>query len=77
MVDNNPNNREMILKSLTPQAFLALGNGHVAYIRALDVAGSRAFAVHAADGSVLTLTDSFDNAVMLVRQNELDTVTLQ
>jgi hypothetical protein len=77
MVNNNPTNRDMLLKSLSPQAFLALGNGHIAYIRALDVAGNRAFAIHAADGSVLTLTDSFDSAVMLVRQNELDAVTLQ
>ncbi len=77
MTLHNPSGRDSLLKSLSPQAFLALGNGHIAYIRPLELDGNKAFAIHAADGSVLTLTDSFDNAVQLVRQNELDAVTLQ
>ena len=69
--------REELLKSLSPQGFLALGNGHVAYIRVMEVGGNKAFAIHGADGTVLTLTDSLENAISLVRQNDLDAVTVQ
>ncbi|MEK7801159.1 MAG: DUF1150 family protein [Pseudomonadota bacterium] len=76
-MDQKTINREYHLKSLTPQSFLALGNGHVAYIRSLDVNGNKAYAIHGADGTVLTLVDSLENAISLARQNDLDPVTLQ
>ena len=77
VMDQKNINRETILKSLSPQGFLALGSGHVAYIKTIEVSGNKAFAIHGADGTVLSLTDSLENAVSLVRQNDLDPVTVQ
>jgi len=66
-----------LLKHLSPQAFQALGMGHVAYVRPVTIQNRRAFALHAADGTALTLVDSLEGAVILARQNDLDPVTLQ
>lgn len=76
-MDQKNTRRDAILKSLSPQGFLSLGSGHVAYIRSLEVNGNVVFAVHGADGMVLTLTDTLESAVALARQNDLDPVTLQ
>ena len=66
-----------ILRHLSPQAFQALGMGYVAYVRPVMIQNRQAFALHAADGTALTLVDSLEGAVVLARQNDLDAVTLQ
>lgn len=69
-------NRENLLKSLSPQAFLALGTGHVAYIRPVQIMDRTAFALHAADGTAITLTETSEGAMVLALENDLDPVTL-
>ena len=59
------------------RAFQALGMGYVAYVRPVMIQNRQAFALHAADGTALTLVDSLEGAVVLARQNDLDAVTLQ
>lgn len=75
---------------LTPQEFAHLGGGSLAYVRPIaseDVVrlfpqapalqpGMRLFALLAADGSPILLTDSRDAALANARENELQTVSL-
>ncbi len=66
-----------LLKTLSPQAFLAFGMGQVAYVRPVTINNQQVFSLHAADGTALTLVDSLEGACALARQNDLDAVTLQ
>ncbi len=75
---------------LTPQEFARLGDGALAYVKAIsseDVArlfpqapalrpGMRLFALLSADGSPILLTDSRDAAIANAREHELQTVSL-
>ncbi len=75
--DYKPDRNDMLLRAISEQDFLALGTGHVAYIKPVQVMNKKAFALHAADGTALTLTDSQESAWALALQNDLDPVTLQ
>jgi hypothetical protein len=75
---------------MSPEALAMLGGGKVAYvkpIRSEDVAklfpqapelqpGMQLFALHAADGTPIMLTDSHDAAVANAWSQELETVAL-
>jgi len=69
--------KDVLLRKISQQDFLTLGTGHIAYIKQVKVMDRQAFALHAADGTALTLTDSTESALALAMQNDLDTVTLQ
>jgi hypothetical protein len=77
MILKTADRSQEILRNLSPQAFLALGVDQVAYIRPVEVLSHKAYALHAADGTPLTLIDSLEGAVVAARQNDLDAVTLQ
>ena len=67
----------MTSTTLTPEAFLALGLSHLAYMKPIRVMGRPAWAVHAADGSPLTLLrEDFDTAAAALRQNDLIPVSV-
>jgi len=68
--------KDTLLRRISAQDFLSLGTGHIAYIKPVKVMDRQAFALHAADGTALTLTDSNESAMALASQNDLDTVTL-
>jgi hypothetical protein len=75
---------------LTPQEFAHLGDGAVAYVKAMnseDIArlfpqapalrpGMQLFALLSADGSPILLTDSRDAAIANAKEHELQTVSL-
>lgn len=75
---------------LSPEDFAALGGGHIAYVRQIrseDVAdlfpdaptltpGMTLFALHAADGTPIIVTDSHESAIANAWQNELETMSL-
>jgi hypothetical protein len=75
---------------LTPEAFAVLGGGEIAYVitvRSEDVKGMfpqaptmapgiQLFALHAADGTPIILTDSRESAIASAREHELSTVSL-
>src|SRR4029077_6760868 len=77
---------------MTPEAFAHLGDGRIAYVKAIrseDVAalftqmqvpqlapGVRLFALHAADGTPIMLTDSREAAVANAWSQELETVSV-
>jgi hypothetical protein len=75
---------------MSPQAFANLGEGHIAYIKAMtsdDVnrifpttppiaPGMRLFALLAADGSPILISDSRDAALANAMEQDLQTVML-
>lgn len=64
------------LKSLSVRDFLNLGVKDVAYIRPISIDNRQAYAIHAADGTPLSVLDSLDNAIIVVRDNDLEPVTV-
>jgi len=75
---------------LTPEAFAILGGGELAYVKSVrseDVKtmfpqapelapGIKLFALHAADGTPIILTDSRESAIASAREHELNAVSL-
>jgi hypothetical protein len=75
---------------ISPEALATLGGGKIAYVKAVrseDVKsmfpqapelqpGMQLFALHAADGTPIMLTDSREAAVASAWSNELETVSL-
>lgn len=68
-----------LLRSLSPYAFLKIGMNEIAYIRMLDNAGAghASFGLYAADGTQLSIAESFATAVVTARNQDLVPVTLQ
>ena len=62
-----------LLKELTIQDFLDVGLNQVAYIKCDN---AESFSVHAADGSQISVMDSYDTAVAAIRVNDLFPVTV-
>jgi len=79
-----------LLPAMSPEAFAHLGDGVVAYIKPIrseDVPamfpqapkiapGLRLFALHAADGTPIMVTDSREAAMANAWSNELQTVSV-
>jgi hypothetical protein len=77
-------------QEITPEALAHLGDGHIAYVKAIrseDVAalfpqapeiepGLKLFALHAADGTPIMLTDSREAAVANAWSQKLETVSV-
>lgn len=67
-----------ILRSLSAQDFLVFGREQVAYIKPVSLEeGERAYSLHAADGTFLTLQKSAETAALLARHNHLEALTVQ
>ncbi len=64
--------------SLTTEELLTVGMDQVAYIKVIgkDMEGKSEFAVHAADGTQLSIMDSYDMALAAVKMSDLFPVTL-
>ena len=83
-------NVENIGSPMSPQAFAVFGGGKIAYVkpvRSEDVhtlypeapemqPGMQLFALHAADGTPILVTDSRESAVANARTHELETVSV-
>ena len=78
-MDINHNDRSDVLKELSVQDFLDVGLNQIAYIRCLETAEDNSavsYAVHAADGSQISVMNSYDTAVAAIHINDLFPVTL-
>jgi hypothetical protein len=78
------------LPTISPEALAHLGDGEIAYVRSIrseDVAtlfpqapqiepGVKLFALHAADGTPIMLTDTREAAVANAWSHELETVSV-
>lgn len=62
-----------LLKELSHQDFLDVGLNQVAYIKCSD---NENFSIHAADGSQISVMDSYDTAIAAIRVNDLFPVTV-
>ena len=85
---NNSNMEHHI--NISPEALAAMGGGRIAYVKAIrseDVAtlfpqapqiapGMQLFALHAADGTPMMLTDSREAAIANAWSQELETVSV-
>ena len=65
-----------LLKNLSTQDFLTFGMHDVAYVRKVQDDDKEAYAVHAADGTPLSVMDSEDEALHVIRHNDLETAIL-
>ena len=66
----------LLIRQLSPEDFAAFGVDHVAYVKPVTVNGVAAFAVHAADGTPLTVLPDREVASAAVRQNDLEPVSV-
>lgn len=65
------------LRALSPQDFRTFGTGFIGYVRAASVDGRQVYALHAADGRLLTLSESATVAAMTARHNGLEPMGVQ
>lgn len=74
----NHDDEVTMLKQLSAQDFRDVGIDQVAYIKPVDGHNKTigCFSIHAADGSQLSVMDSYDTAIAAVRMNDLYPVTL-
>jgi hypothetical protein len=75
-INKEQNHSSEILKKLTSRDFLTLGIHDVAYVKAVTVENRTAYAIHAADGTPLSVMGDMSAAVGLILNNELEPVTL-
>lgn len=73
--DDNSAEHENI-RHLSAPGFAALGCGHLAYVRPATHEGAPAFAVCSAEGEQLALVGSRDVAFALIRQNDMEPVSV-
>ena len=64
------------LRQMTANDLAMLGVQDVAYVKAVIVDGTAGYAIHAADGTRIALTGDRDIAFAVVRQNELEPVSV-
>ncbi len=72
-------NKEDRLKELSIQDFLDVGLNQVAYIRHMpsNDDGDRSYVIYGADGSQISVMDTYDTALAAIRINDLFPVTVQ
>ncbi len=64
------------LRNMTPQDLLNLGIEDTAYVKPIVTEeGKDAYAIHAADGSLMAVVEDRDLAFAAVRQNDLEPVS--
>ncbi len=61
---------------LSDQDLLDFGSGHVAYIRPITIMDRPMYAIHAADGTPISIAETQDVAIEAIRQHDLDPIRL-
>ena len=64
------------MRSMTATDLAMLGMQHIAYVKQVTVDGNPGFAICAADGTQMALVGDRDIAFAVVRQNELEPVSV-
>ena len=72
--NNHEQNGASVLRALSNQDFLNFGIQNLAYIKPVHVDGRSMFAIHAADGTPLSVMKTEAEALITVRNNDLDPV---
>jgi hypothetical protein len=68
--------RSLEREQMTPQELAVLGVQDVAYVRSVDDEGKPAFAIYAADGTQMAVVASRDLAFAVIRQNDMEGVSV-
>jgi hypothetical protein len=61
---------------MTKQELAVLGMQYVAYVKQTENEGKPAYAIHAADGTQMALADSRELAFAVIRQNDMEGVSV-
>jgi hypothetical protein len=64
------------MRQMTANDLAMLGMQDIAYVKPILVDGTEGFAVHAADGTQMALIANRDLAFAVVRQNEMEPVSV-
>jgi hypothetical protein len=64
------------LKNISQRDLLNFGVREVAYIRSINLPDRMAYAIHAADGTPLSVMDTIDQAMVALRNNDLERVSV-
>ena len=64
------------MRQMTANDLAILGVQHIAYVKPVIVDGNAGFAIHAADGTQMALLGDRDIAFAVVRQNDLEPVSV-
>lgn len=64
------------VKALSPDEFALLGLAQLAYVKAGTMDGQAGFAIHAADGRMIGFAPNEMLALKLIRDNDLEAVSL-
>jgi hypothetical protein len=64
------------MRQMTANDLAMLGMQDIAYVKPVRVDGNEGFAVHAADGTQMALIANRDLAFAVVRQNEMEPVSV-
>lgn len=59
------------IRHLTESQLMELGVAQLAYVKPVLVEGSRAYAIHAADGSPMAVAEDQEVAMAAIRQHEM------
>lgn len=75
---SNTETENLFFKELSKDDFLDIGMNQIAYVKPMKVDEEKsAYSVHAADGTQISVMDTYDTAVAAVRFNDMYPVTLQ
>lgn len=70
------NQMTLFLRQLSPKDFASFGVNDLAYVKPTLAEGRPAFAIHAADGTALTVVPRHDVALATVRQHDMEPLSL-
>lgn len=68
--------QKTIIQHMSKEAFLHLGVDHIAYIKPVTVDNEVRYSLHAADGKLLGLEESSENAAVTALSNALAPLTV-
>jgi hypothetical protein len=63
-------------KTISSQDFTSFGLEDMAYVKTVDIEGQKLHAVHAADGTPLTIINTRELAFATVRQHEMEPLSV-
>lgn len=76
-MDEKQENVRDVLKALSSQDFLNVGVDQIAYIRPVMMGQKDSvYSVHAADGTQLSVMESYETAMAAVKHNDMHAVTV-
>lgn len=67
---------EETFQPIEAKDFAALGLESIAFVKRVEIEGETAYAVHAADGTAITVIEDREIAFATVRQNDLEPVSV-